>query len=80
MSEEIERIGDYEIRIFEAAQTDSADEPLFWMELFDHDKQSSVDSCSCHAIEEAVATFDSFVAQAEDPGTPPPNQRDEPQD
>jgi hypothetical protein len=36
---------------------------LFWMELFDHDAQSSVDSCACHDIEEAVVRFDDFIAR-----------------
>jgi hypothetical protein len=56
------RVGSYEIRIFEplAGIPVSA---LFWIELFDHDAQSSVDSCACRDVEEAVATFDDFIAR-----------------
>lgn len=72
----LERIGNYEIRMFEPAQIDSEQGPLFWMELFDHDEQSSVDSCSCHAIAEAVTVFDGFAAQANELGS----GQDEPRD
>jgi hypothetical protein len=60
----LERIGSCEIRMFEVAQADAADAPLFWMELFDHERQSSLDSCTCHLIEAAVAAFEDFVSQA----------------
>jgi hypothetical protein len=60
----LERIGTYEIRMFEIAQSDAADAPLFGMELFDHDRQSSVDSCSRYQIEAAVTVFEGFVSQA----------------
>jgi hypothetical protein len=75
----LERIGNCEIRMFESAQIDSADGPLFWMELFDHDGRLSVDSCSCHAIEEAVTAFDGLVTQANELGTLSPSGCDEPQ-
>jgi hypothetical protein len=64
----LERIGNYEIRIFEPSQTESDEAPLFWMELFDHDSQSSIDSCSCYEIEEAATAFESFILQAKRPG------------
>lgn len=60
----LKRKGNCEIRIFETSPTSSADAPLFWMELFDHDGQSSVDSCCCHAIEEAVTAFEAFLSRA----------------
>lgn len=56
-------VGNYEIRLLEPSQTNTADAPLFFMELFDHDSQSSVDSCVCHDIEEAVATFEYFISR-----------------
>lgn len=57
-------IGRCEIRMFEATPASSDDAPLFWIELFDHDRRSSVDSCSCYEIAEAAATFDDFISQA----------------
>ena len=60
----VARIGNYEIRIFESSQRGSDGEPPIWMELFDHDAQISVDSSRCREIEEALAVFRDFVAQA----------------
>ena len=54
------QIGNYEIRMLEASRADTADGPLFFIELFDHDAQSTVDSCVCDDIEEGVAVFEKF--------------------
>lgn len=55
------QIGNYEIRMLEASKTDTADSPLFLIELFDHEAQSAVESCVCCDIEEGVAAFENFV-------------------
>ena len=60
----LERIGACEIRMFEATPACTDDAPLFWLELFDHDRRSSVDSCSCYEITAAAAAFDDFISQA----------------
>jgi hypothetical protein len=57
------QIGSYEIRMLEAPEADTADGPLFLIELFDHDAQSAVDSCVCNDIEEGVAAFENFVSR-----------------
>jgi hypothetical protein len=57
------QIGNYEIRMLEASKADTADGPLFLIELFDHDAQSSVDSCVCDDIEEGVAVFEDFISR-----------------
>ncbi len=57
------QIGNYEIRMLEASKADTADGPLFLIELFDHDAQSSVDSCVCDDIEEGVAAFEDFISR-----------------
>ena len=57
------QIGNYEIRMLEASKADTADGPLFLIELFDHDAQSSVDSCICDDIEEGVAAFEDFISR-----------------
>jgi hypothetical protein len=67
----LEQIGNYEIRMFEASQSGAADAPLFCMELFDHGRQLSLDSCCCYEIEEAVTAFDDFIAQTKDEFSPP---------
>ena len=61
----IARIGDHEILLFEDSQTEAAEKPLFWIELFDHGTPVSIDSGACHKIEEAAAVFEEFLAEAE---------------
>ncbi len=58
-------IGDHEIRLFDGPRNDGADEPLFWMELFDHGVSVAKDSCSCREIEDAVGAFEELIAEAE---------------
>jgi hypothetical protein len=53
-----------EIRMFEPTEDYSADAPLFWLELFDHDRQNSLDSCNCHDIDSGVLSFEILVGQA----------------
>ncbi len=60
----LERIGAFEILMFDVAPDGAADAPLFWLELFDHAAKSSVDSCSCTEIAQAVTVFDDFIALA----------------
>jgi hypothetical protein len=61
----IVRIGEREIRMSSASPSRSGGAPMFWIELFDHDAQVSVDSCSCREIDDAVAAFEALLAQAE---------------
>jgi hypothetical protein len=75
----LQRIGNYEIRLFETASTDSGDGPLFWMEIFNHDKQSSVDSCICYEIGEAATALDGFVSEAKQADDDLPSGPDQPQ-
>ena len=67
----LERVGDYEIRMFSGQPRWPNDVPPVWIELFDHDARMSVDSCGCLEIEEALAGFDALVAQAENPDSGP---------
>lgn len=60
----LERIGHHEVRMFDVAPDSAADAPLFWLELFDHATKSSVDSCSCTEIAQAVTAFDDFISLA----------------
>jgi hypothetical protein len=56
-------IGSYEIRMLEASPANSADEPLFLMELFHHDAQTTIDSRVCYDIEEGAVAFEAFVSR-----------------
>jgi len=57
------RIGNYEVRMLETSKADTADGPLFLIELFDQDAQSSVDSRICCGIDEGVAAFEDFISR-----------------
>ena len=57
-------LGKYEIRICGGSAARSAAAPLFWLELFDHALKMSIDSCSCHQIEDAMAAFEYLISQA----------------
>lgn len=56
-------IGNYEIRMLETSPTSSADDPLFLIELFDHDEQTLVDFRVCYAIEDGATAFEAFLAR-----------------
>jgi hypothetical protein len=58
-------IGNCEIRMLVRSKAHPDDMSLLWLELFDNDAKTSVDSFSCHKIEDAVAIFEDFIAQAE---------------
>ena len=64
----LERIGNHEILMFDVSPDGATDAPLFWLELFDHETKSSVDSCSCTEIAQAAAVFDDFVSLAKKRG------------
>lgn len=57
------RIGNYEVRMLESSPDDSDAALLFSIELFDHDAQSPVDSCSCYDIDEGAAAFRDFISR-----------------
>jgi hypothetical protein len=60
----VARIGKYEIRMFNGSPARSGDAPPLWIELFDHVTGTSVDSSSCHEIDDAVSAFDAMARQA----------------
>jgi hypothetical protein len=57
------RIGYYEVRMLECSQSDSDANPLFSIELFDHDAQSPVDACNCCGIDEGAAAYRDFISR-----------------
>jgi hypothetical protein len=69
-------IGDFEIRMHAAAPTSAAKQPLFVVDVFDHDAQLSIDSRACHTIAEGAVAFDEFLRMTEPavgaPGHKPP--------
>ena len=60
----LDRIANCEIRMFKTPETSTIEVPLFWIELVDLCTQSSLDSCRCDNVGEAVAVFEAFASQA----------------
>ena len=59
------RIRNYEIRMIETSQPGSINPPsTFWIELFDHNLRSTVDSCRCETVEDAADAYEALVSQA----------------
>ena len=58
-------IGDYEIRMHAAPPRSAAQQPLFIVDIFDHDAQLPIDSRACHSVAEGAAAFDEFLHMAE---------------
>lgn len=57
-------IGSCEVRMFLRGQAHSDGMPLFWLELFDHDTRTSLDSFRCHKIKDAAPVFEDFMLEA----------------
>ena len=57
------RYGAYEVRLVELPSVSNAF--VFWIELFDHNRQVSIDSKGANDFEEALATAEQLVSRAE---------------
>jgi hypothetical protein len=58
-------IGDFEIRMHAVPPTSAAKQPLFIIDIFDHDAQLFIDSRACYAVAEGAVAFDDFLRMAE---------------
>ena len=67
-------IGDFEIRMHAAPPTSAVKQPLFIIDIFDHDAQLSIDSRACYAVAEGAVAFDEFLHLAE-PVTGAPHEK-----
>src|SRR3954462_4229245 len=56
--------GSCEIRMVRGPEVGLDGVPLFWLELFDHSTKTSLDSCCCHRIKDAVFRLQEFMLQA----------------
>ena len=59
-------IGSHEIRMLAGPAITLVSAPLFWLELFDHRTNTSVDGFCCHKLKDAAPVFSDFLAQAND--------------
>jgi hypothetical protein len=53
------------VRMLRGPEVDFGGAPLFWLELFDHGRKTSVDGRSCRRIKDAVPIFDDLISQAD---------------
>ncbi len=60
-------IGDFEIRMHAAPATGAEPQPLFIVEIFDHDAQLRIDSRACYAVGEGADAFDEFLRAHDTP-------------
>ena len=58
-------IGDHEIRMHAAPPTGAAKQPLFIVDVFDHDAQLSIGSRACYTVADGAIAFDEFLHLAE---------------
>jgi hypothetical protein len=62
--ETLVRFGAFEVRLIKPPDTPPTTAVRFWMELFDHDRQLSIDSAGNCVLEEAVIAAEDFIARA----------------
>jgi hypothetical protein len=60
------RYGAFEVRLIQPLRIPPAGEARFWIELFDHDRQLSIDSVGNCLLENAVAAAGELIARAKD--------------
>jgi hypothetical protein len=59
------RYGHYDVRLVEFAHGNPVGAAKsLWMELYAHDRQAVLDSCSCDGIEDAAIAADELISQA----------------
>jgi hypothetical protein len=58
------RFGSYEVRLFEPPHDVAVETLPLWIELYAHDRQTTLDSCGCDELQTAVIAAEEFMAQA----------------
>jgi hypothetical protein len=62
----LDRYGAYEVRLVEFLQSGSTGDCLFWLELYCHRTQSSLDSCRCDNLDDAETAADRLISCAKE--------------
>jgi hypothetical protein len=57
--------GHLDLRLVELVPPRPADEPLFWLELYDNDTGAVIDSCGCDELQEATEAAQQLILQAQ---------------
>ena len=60
----IRRFGAFEVRLVEFATREEANNLDIWIELYDYDTQSSLDSCLCHDVDGAELMLEHLISSA----------------
>jgi hypothetical protein len=60
----LDRYGSYEVRLIEFSQGGPMNDSLFWLELYCHVTQSSLDSCLCDSLDDAETVADHLISCA----------------
>lgn len=60
----IARVGHLDLRLVEPASPASADEPLFWLELYDNTVEVVIDSCGCDDLQDAARAAEQLFGEA----------------
>ena len=58
-------IGDYEIRMQAALPTSAVEQPIFLLDIFDHDAQIVIDTRACLTLAEGATAFEQFLFMME---------------
>jgi hypothetical protein len=58
------RLGSFEVRLIQPLNVPGTKAGVFWIELFDHDRQLSIDSIGDCAMDDAVIAAEDFIARA----------------
>jgi hypothetical protein len=58
------RFGPFEIRVFQPLSALPTNATIFWMELYDHDRQLSIDSIGDCTVNDAVIAAEDYIARA----------------
>jgi hypothetical protein len=57
-------VGPFEVRVVQPLSAPPIKAVVFWIELFDHDRQLSIDSIGDCALDDAVIATEDFIARA----------------
>jgi hypothetical protein len=56
--------GPFEVRVVQPLSAPPTNTVIFWIELFDHDRQLSIDSIGDCTMDDAVIAVEDFIARA----------------
>jgi hypothetical protein len=60
------RHGAFEVRLIELPQDPLSDNIPLWIELFEHESSTTLDSCSGHDLRHMAVAAEAFISQAKD--------------